>query len=103
MKSIFESADVMAAYANIDLCYHQLEQLRAQVGVPQKSGLEAMIDEATGYQHQKFIDQVNTSIDLVNQIIESKKFIEADISGDEKLLKGLMTIKKSIDVQTDSK
>ena len=92
MKNIFESPEVMAAYAQIDCCYFLIEEAAKRFDKP-RTGIELMIDKATGYDkalEAKYREQL---IDLVGQIIECKKKIEADYSGDEKFLEELKNIK----------
>lgn len=69
--------------AIIDFCYWRLEQLNKKLSQP-KSPIELIVDNACGYNEQKEVkDEV---ISLVEQIIESKKSIGADYTGDDKFL-----------------
>lgn len=79
MKEITESDEVMEAYARIDLYYL----------VIQKNA----INLCNFFTSTKEVKQI--SINAIKIIIESKKFIEADYSGDEKFLNAL------IDLNTD--
>lgn len=88
MKSIFESPEVMAAYAQIDCCYFLIDEAEKRFDKP-RTGIELMIDKATGYDKEiekKFREQL---IELLKQIIDCKRLIEADYSGDEKFLNEL--------------
>jgi hypothetical protein len=92
MKNIFESPEVMAAYAQIDCCYFLIEEAAKRFDKP-RTGIELMIDKATGYDkaiEKKFQEYI---IELLEQIIDCKKKIEADYSGDEKFLDELKNLK----------
>lgn len=72
--------------ATIDFCYWRLEKLNQKLSRP-KSPIESAIDNACGYDELKEVK--DEAISLVEQIIESKKDIGADYTGDEKFLEGL--------------
>lgn len=72
--------------ATIDFCYWKLEKLNEKLS-HSKSPIEAAIDNACGYDELKEVK--DEAISLVEQIIESKKAIGADYTGDEKFLEGL--------------
>lgn len=69
--------------ATIDFCYLRLEQLSQKLSQP-KSPIEVAIDNACGYDQLKEIK--DEALSLVEQIIESKKAIDANYAGDEKFL-----------------
>jgi hypothetical protein len=85
MKNIMESAETFEAYAVIDCCYYGLKELNKEIGKT-KDGLSLMIDKATGFSEHQNKKWIETSIELLNQIIESKKLIEADYKNDSKML-----------------
>ena len=85
MKNIMESAETFEAYAIIDCCYYGLKELNKEVSKP-KDGLSLMIDKATGFSEHQNKKWIETSIELLNQIIEAKKLIEADYKNDSKML-----------------
>ena len=80
-----ESAETFEAYAIIDCCYYGLKELNKEVSKP-KDGLSLMIDKATGFSEHQNKKWIETSIELLNQIIEAKKLIEADYKNDSKML-----------------
>lgn len=69
--------------ATIDFCYWRLEILCEQLSKP-KSNIERLVDNACGYNEAEEIRK--EGIILLEQIIESKKAISADYSGDSKFL-----------------
>lgn len=69
--------------ATIDYCYWRLGKLNETLSKP-KSVMEQLVDKACGYNEVEEIRK--ESIILVEQIIESKKAIGADYSGDSKFL-----------------
>lgn len=90
MKNIFESGEVMVAYAEIDLAYYQLQEIaKKSLDNKPKSGLDVMIDKATGYGKAKDIETIKSLIACHECIIANKKFIEADYSDNKKLKKEL--------------
>ena len=64
-------------------CYWRLKILCKQLSKP-KSNIEIMVDNACGYNEAEEIRK--ECIILLEQIIESKKAISADYSGDSKFL-----------------
>ena len=80
-----ESAETFEAYAVIDCCYYGLKELNKEVSKP-KDGLSLMIDKETGFSEHQNKKWIETSVELLNQIIEAKKFIEADYENDIKML-----------------
>ncbi len=72
--------------ATIDFCYWRLEILCEQLSKP-KSNIERLVDNACGYDGVEEIRK--ECITLLEQIVESKKAIGADYSGDDKFLEKL--------------
>mgnify|MGYP006921236101 FL=1 len=69
--------------ATIDYCYWRLEKLNEALSKP-KSTIEQLVDKVCGYNE---VEEVKKEvITLLEQIIESKKAIGADYSGDSKFL-----------------
>lgn len=75
--------DKLEHIATIDFCYWRLEILCEQLSKP-KSNIERLVDNACGYNEVEEIRK--EGIILLEQIIESKKAISADYSGDSKFL-----------------
>lgn len=73
----------------IDYCYWQLEQLNKKLQ-SNKSPIDAAIDYACGYDEVEDIRK--QAIQLIEQIIESKKLINSDYSYDIKFLDNLKSI-----------
>lgn len=72
--------------ATIDFCYWRLNKLYEQLSKP-KSAIEQLVDNACGYDG---VEEVRKEcISLFEHIIESKKAIGADYSGDSNFLKKL--------------
>ena len=94
MKHILESADIFELYAQIDACYFLLDQNFKQLSQP-RSSIEAMVDNVTGYGKDKHDKMVLESIELINQVIECKKKINAPYAGDEKFLHSLLKIQQN--------
>nr|DAV63612.1 MAG TPA: hypothetical protein [Caudoviricetes sp.] len=69
--------------ATIDFCYWRLEKLNETLSKP-KSNIEILIDNACGYNEVE--DVKKETIILLEQIVESKKAIGADYSGDSEFL-----------------
>lgn len=69
--------------AVIDFCYWRLEELDRKLSKPTHP-IEAMVDTACGYDITEEIRK--EAVSLLEQIIESKKAIGADYSGDSKFL-----------------
>ncbi len=88
MKNILESGEVFEAYAVIDFCYFELQEIGKELSKPQHA-LEIMIDNSTGYREARNKELTETSISLLEQVIENKKIVEADYSGDLKTLNKL--------------
>ena len=75
--------DKLEHIATIDFCYWRLEILCEQLSNT-KSNIERLVDKACAYNETEEIRK--ECITLVEQIIESKKAISADYSGDSKFL-----------------
>lgn len=69
--------------AIIDFCYLKLNKLNEQLS-KRKSNIEILVDIACGYNEME--EARKECISLLEQIIESKKAIGADYSGDSKFL-----------------
>ena len=69
--------------ATIDYCYWRLGKLNEALSKP-KSTMERLVDKACGYNEVEEVKK--EAITLLEQIIESKKAIGADYSGDSKFL-----------------
>ena len=90
MKNIFESAEVMAAYAEIDLDYIRVRQLNEMlVNEKPLTTIEMMVGEATGYDMARLSSIKKQLVDAMSNIIDNKKIIEADTAFDEKILEQL--------------
>ena len=76
--------------AIIDYCYWRLKVLSEQLNTS-KSGIERMVDKACGFNEVEEIRK--ESVELVEHIIESKKAIGVDYSGDSQLLNELKGIR----------
>ena len=75
--------------ATVDYCYWRLKVLSEQLNKP-KSGIERMVDKACGFNEVEEIRK--EGVELVEHIIESKKAIGADYSGDSGFLDRLKDI-----------
>jgi len=91
MKNILESPDTLAIVAEIDYYYFLIEEANKKFNKP-ITGIELMIDKATGYDKERTNQFRKTLINYVRQIIKRKKKIEADYSADEKFLEELKAI-----------
>lgn len=69
--------------ATIDFCYWRLGELNQKLSKPTHP-IETLVDSACGYDRTEEIRKETVS--LLEQIIESKKAIGADYSGDSKFL-----------------
>ncbi len=69
--------------ATIDYCYWRLDKLKEQLSKP-KSNIERLVDNACGYNEVEEVKK--EAITLLEQIVESKKAIGADYSGDGEFL-----------------
>jgi hypothetical protein len=94
MKNRFESSKVFTAYATIEAGYYMMGRLERELdSIRPKNGIEAMIDEASGYGAAK-TEEISKQCEIIlKDIIKAKKVIEADYSKDEEMLtkiKGLL-------------
>jgi len=80
-----ESPEVFEAYAIIDYCCYALEKLNIELSKP-KSGLDILIDRATGYDKEEVKKIMKTALKLLKQIVEAKKIVEADYSKETKII-----------------
>lgn len=69
--------------AIIDFCYWRLGELNQKLSKPTHP-IEAMVDSACGYDITEEIK--DEAVSLLEQIIESKKAIGSDYSGDSRFL-----------------
>lgn len=90
MKKIFESPEIFEAYGIIDACYYCLKLINDEL--KPVSPIHKMIDQASGYTKAITKIQIEESISLLEQIIESKKIIEADYSNNLKAIEALKNI-----------
>ncbi len=67
----------------IDYCYWRLGKLNEALSKP-KSTIERLVDKSCGYNEVEEVKK--EAITLLEQIIESKKVIGADYSGDSEFL-----------------
>lgn len=73
-------ADTLEHVAVIDFCYWRLKELNNKLSKP-KHPIERMIDTACGYdENKKILEEI---ISLLEQIIDNKKAIGYDCTGDE--------------------
>ncbi len=91
MRNIFESSEVFEAHARIDYCYFMIRKLINEIGKP-VSPLERQIDIVTGHEDAQVKNATQQAIELLEEVIASKKTINADYSGDETFLKQLKYI-----------
>lgn len=75
--------------ATIDFCYWRLGKLNELISKP-KSTIERLVDNACGYNEEEEVKK--ECIELMEQIIESKKSIGEDCSRDNKYLDELKQI-----------
>lgn len=94
MKNILESGEIFEAYIVIDLCYYGLQELRNELS-KRKDVLSMLIDKATGFDKAQAKENKNTAIELLEQIIEAKKIIEADYSNDKKMIDKIQILIKN--------
>lgn len=79
----------LAHIATIDFCYWRLGKLNELISKP-KSNIERLVDNACGYNEEQEVNK--ECIELMKQIIESKKAIGEDYSRDKELLDKLKQI-----------
>lgn len=75
--------------ATIDFCYWRLGKLNETISKP-KSTMDQLVDKACGYDETEEVRKEATT--LVECIIENKKAIGYDYSGDSKFLDKLKKI-----------
>lgn len=93
MRDILENEAIFEAYARIDCCYYCLDVMYDLLG-NKRLAIEKMIDGTTGYSKSHLKETIETVISLMEQVIKDKKFIKANYSKDEKILKQIKKIKK---------
>lgn len=91
MKNIVESPEVFEAYARIDCCYYMIQEINSKL-LKKSSPIEKAVDMACGV-HRSVTDDL---IGLLEQIIEDKKFVGAEVSTDEDTLKKLVEMKTQL-------
>lgn len=79
MKNIFESEEVFMAFAEIDLLNLALDKLITE-NINNSSGIEFIIDKATGFDVAKKMELCSEIIEICEMIIERKKIVNADFS-----------------------
>lgn len=96
MIPIGHSAEIMAAYAEIDLAYYMLEDIikNPHPNAP-KNGIEAMIDKTSGYGKVRNLETIDSTIMWLESIVENKKIIEASFDGDLKALEEAKELRKN--------
>ena len=95
MKHLLESAETFEAYAVIDCCNHLLKKLLSAIE-ESKNPLYRMIDDVTGFSKHQNKERIENAIDLVNQIIDAKKIIEANYDKETEYLKKLNKLQNTI-------
>lgn len=96
MKSMFESSEAFTAHATIAAGYHMMQQAQEQLDKETVSILpiERMVDVATGADKERLDNHKRHISMCLIDIIEAKKFIEADYSKDAELLSMLNSTPK---------
>jgi len=89
MKQMWESPEVFEAYALIDHSYWLLDNLRKDASKPVEPIVQ-QIDATCGFDANK--QRTLDAIEIVKDIIEHKKFIEADYSNDKEMLEKLESL-----------
>ncbi len=79
--------------SQIGCCYWAIQEIAKCKG-DAKTPIEAMIDEATGFDEGDALEQIETCIGLTKTIIRCKKKIDWDVDNDKTLLKKLRELKK---------
>lgn len=92
MKNILESPEIMGYYAQIDGCYYLIEKAKKEMDKPQ-SAINKAIDVATGYDKERIGKTRENIIELLEQVIDCKKKIEADYSGDNEFMNALIKLR----------
>lgn len=88
MKNIFENSENFTKYAEIGACYYELGLLYKSIDNQRRTPIEVMVDKATGFNFEEFKHKENIkySIQLIEQIIECKKFLKDSTKPEKKML-----------------
>ncbi len=92
MKSMFESAETLEAFARIDFNYDLLTQnlsLLNSMEIEMQSPIQIAIDSATGFTRKKLELIVVFCITVAENIVRDKKLIEMDTANTEATLEKL--------------
>ncbi len=89
MQKIKSTMNKLEHIATIDFCYWRLGELNKLISKP-KSTMERLVDNACGYKEEEEVNK--ECIELMAQIIESKKAIGEDYSRDKEFLDELKQI-----------
>ena len=93
MKHVLSSQKAFECHATIDYCYFVIAMTMKEMSKSQ-SGLEKMIDDATGFGEAQNKKRIGTVIKMLREIIKCKKKIECDHSVDSNALDELMKLKE---------
>lgn len=101
IRNILSSPKVFEAYSRIDFSYFALNQLLKNIeqSMP-KTGLDIMIDDATGRSDDEFKEWATDAIKLIKGIIKDKKFLGFNTDSESKKLKELQELKKRTSTKT---
>lgn len=91
MKDILESDEIFEAYARIDCCNWLIANQYRELQKSQ-SPIETIVDRTTGFADYKNLKIGEVIVELLDEVIECKKKIEADYSGDLIYLEGIKAI-----------
>jgi len=88
MKNIFENEETFEAVARIDYCYFMIGQINDEIDrmIRKATPIERAVDSVTGYREAKLDEYRKKLVEMAEEVIRSKKLIEADYSGDERFL-----------------
>lgn len=92
MKDILESGKVFELHAQIDCCYWLISEANKELS-KHRSPIKSAIDKVTGYEAAQVIKIRESVIEYLGQIIDCKKKIDADYSGDEVTMNKLIEMK----------
>lgn len=84
MKALFDLPEDFKAYATINYCYWRLREISKLMKGRKLSPIDMTVDKARGYDH--YTEYYPEIKELLEAIIESKTFIEADSKEDKKTL-----------------
>jgi len=84
LEKALESSENFEAYATIGAGYWMVEEVNKRLNV--RTGIDAMIDKATGFDKKLESDAAKELIPIFEDIISAKKFLKIDYSKDEELL-----------------